>query len=260
MASWTGWALWQKLSFVLACVLILVLAYSFCVLAYNKRALKKHAAAEARRQSEQDAEAYPMLAEQQEVLFGAKTLQRGVHVEGIWVPKCDMPAQRDDVNNQNISTTGEVQRPLQARKAAEPRSKPQSRRSSKPMGGNPTQNQRSESSNYEDAPEDQPFKRSSKDDDQLSKRATAGSSRPLSGLLGQRSSWISMPFERFKRYSRPEGQPRTPSEQQFRHQMSELFDENFQPQPAETLRLSYANEPRVMQRAGFVPVHTKANR
>lgn len=259
MAFWTSWALWQKLSFVLACVLILVLAYSFCVLAYNKNALKKHAAAEARRQSEQDAEAYPMLTEQHEVPFGAKALQKGVHVEGIWVPKCDVPARRDDVNSQAIST-GEVQRPLQAHKAAEPRSKHQSKRNAKSTGGDPTQNQRSESSDYEDAPEDQPFKRPSKDDDRSSKRATVGSNRPLSGLLGQRSSWISKPFEGLKRFSRPEGYPRTPSEQQFRHQMSELFDENFQPQPTETLRLSYANnEPREAQRAGFVPVHATAN-
>ncbi|KAG2415517.1 hypothetical protein HFD88_006708 [Aspergillus terreus] len=204
MAFWTGWALWQKLSFVLACVLILVLAYSFCVLAYNKRALKKHAAAEARRQSEQDAEAYPMLTEQHEVPFGAKALQKGVHVEGIWAPKCDVPARRDDVNSQAIST-GEVQRPLQAHKAAEPRSKHQSKRNAKSTGGDPTQNQRSESSDYEDAPEDQPFKRPSKDDDRSSKRATVGSNRPLSGLLGQRSSWISKPFEGLKRFSRPEG-------------------------------------------------------
>ncbi|KAE8349022.1 hypothetical protein BDV28DRAFT_142089 [Aspergillus coremiiformis] len=85
MQFWVEWALWQKLSLVLAGLIFLVLIYSLCVLIYNRRAIKKHAAAEAHLVI-QDAEKHPMLSEQNEVPFGAKALERGVHVEGIWTP------------------------------------------------------------------------------------------------------------------------------------------------------------------------------
>ncbi|GAB1205506.1 hypothetical protein APSETT445_004182 [Aspergillus pseudonomiae] len=64
---------------------VLVLMYSLCILFYNRWATRKHAAADAQK-TIQDAEQRPMLSETNEVPFGARALERGVLVEGIWTP------------------------------------------------------------------------------------------------------------------------------------------------------------------------------
>ncbi|PTU22532.1 hypothetical protein P175DRAFT_0499061 [Aspergillus ochraceoroseus IBT 24754] len=46
--------------------------------------IKRHAAEEAERR---EAEKYPILSESSDIPFGAKALERGVHVEGIWTTK-----------------------------------------------------------------------------------------------------------------------------------------------------------------------------
>ncbi|QRD93901.1 hypothetical protein F9C07_2168697 [Aspergillus flavus] len=123
MRFWVDWALWQKLSLVLAGLLVLVLIYSLCVLFYNRRATRKHAAADAHRKTIQDAEQHPMLSETNEVPFGARALERGVLVEGIWTPGQESPMESNTPTRHEsagpaltqlpASLTGLVQRPSQ---------------------------------------------------------------------------------------------------------------------------------------------------
>lgn len=67
----------------------LVFVYATCVLAFNTWKTRRYADAEARQKLE-DAELYPMLS-RDDVPFGAKALQRGVQVEGIWVSSPNTP-------------------------------------------------------------------------------------------------------------------------------------------------------------------------
>ncbi|KAJ5383027.1 hypothetical protein N7517_000938 [Penicillium concentricum] len=91
MAFWVDWELWEKLSVVLAMLIGLVLLYAFCVLGWNRWMTSKYAAAEAKEQ-EEEPEVYPML-HKDDIPFGARALERGIEVEGIWVSDPNTPIQ-----------------------------------------------------------------------------------------------------------------------------------------------------------------------
>lgn len=71
--------------------MIVVLIYSFGILVYNRRVIKKQAAAEANEKSEQEAELHPMLTNTSYIPFGARALERGIETEGIWVSNSNSP-------------------------------------------------------------------------------------------------------------------------------------------------------------------------
>ncbi|CAI7610993.1 unnamed protein product [Penicillium glandicola] len=85
MAFWVDWELWEKLS------VGLVLLYAFCVLGWNRWMTSKYAATEAK-EREQEAEIYPML-HKDDVPFGARALESGIEVEGIWISDPNTPTQ-----------------------------------------------------------------------------------------------------------------------------------------------------------------------
>ncbi|CAP93408.1 hypothetical protein E8E15_005967 [Penicillium rubens] len=91
MAFWMDWELWEKLSAVLAMLIALTLFCAFCVLGWNRWMMSKHAATEAKEREEQ-AEVYPML-HKDDIPFGARALERGVVVEGIWISEPNTPTQ-----------------------------------------------------------------------------------------------------------------------------------------------------------------------
>ena len=64
--------------------------YSFGVLAYNRWIIRKYAAEEAHAR-EQEAEVYPML-HRDDVPFGARALESGIAIEGIWVSNPNTPS------------------------------------------------------------------------------------------------------------------------------------------------------------------------
>ncbi|KAJ5098893.1 hypothetical protein N7532_005894 [Penicillium argentinense] len=83
MKFWVGWALWEKMTTVLAFSIALVLLYAFCALELRKWKTRRFEAAEAR-QREEDNELYPMLQQMDDIPFGIRALEREVRVEGIW--------------------------------------------------------------------------------------------------------------------------------------------------------------------------------
>ncbi|KAI2704792.1 hypothetical protein CBS147332_7446 [Penicillium roqueforti] len=91
MTFWVDWELWEKLTVVLATLIILVLLYAFCVLGWNRWTMSKHTATEAK-EREEEAEVYPML-HKDDIPFGARALERGIGVEGIWVSDPNTPTQ-----------------------------------------------------------------------------------------------------------------------------------------------------------------------
>ncbi|KAJ5185614.1 hypothetical protein N7491_006516 [Penicillium cf. griseofulvum] len=91
MAFWVDWELWQKLSVALAMLIGLVLLYAFSVLGWNRWVTSKYAAAE-EKEREEEPEEYPML-HNDDIPFGARALERGIEVEGIWVSAPNTPTQ-----------------------------------------------------------------------------------------------------------------------------------------------------------------------
>ncbi|EPS32209.1 hypothetical protein PDE_07169 [Penicillium oxalicum 114-2] len=89
MAFWADWALWEKLSFALALLIVMVFVYAFCVLAFNTWKIRRYTDAELR-QKDKEAELHPILSNDI-VPFGAKALERRVYVEGIWVSPLSTP-------------------------------------------------------------------------------------------------------------------------------------------------------------------------
>ncbi|KAJ5714052.1 DNA recombination/repair protein RecA monomer-monomer interface [Penicillium malachiteum] len=83
MAFWVDWQLWEKLS------MVIVVTYACCVLVYNRWRVRRYAAIEAR-QKEEEAGLYPML-KGVDIPFGARALERGVEVPGIWISNQTTP-------------------------------------------------------------------------------------------------------------------------------------------------------------------------
>ncbi|OJZ88127.1 hypothetical protein ASPFODRAFT_530361 [Aspergillus luchuensis CBS 106.47] len=243
MNFWVGWALWQKLSFALAGLLALVLVYSFIVLAYNRRKTQKYATAEAR----QKAEMQPMLAEPSEIPFGARALEKGIQVEGIWTPDCRSARQ---------STTHSGSRPESIASAPKP--------TLMALTGDDIQGLER---TYQPAPSPSLYDQCNSpkvldieygQSDYISLSPTNQSlqldgpiiiepecspdlDKRRSRWFGARSSWVKKPFDSYKRRSTPEGLRRTSSES-FRRRISKLIDENIRTNPAEIYQLRAINQ------------------
>ncbi|OQE31739.1 hypothetical protein PENSTE_c001G03022 [Penicillium steckii] len=76
---------------VLIFLIMVVLAYAFCSLTYTRWKMRRYAAAEAR-QKEEEAELFPMLTKD-DIPFGARALERGIQIEGIWISNHNTPIQ-----------------------------------------------------------------------------------------------------------------------------------------------------------------------
>lgn len=66
---------------------LLVLVYSFSVLTYNRRKIRKQAAEEADECAEKEAQKEDVGSDANEIPFGARALEKGIEVEGIWTMK-----------------------------------------------------------------------------------------------------------------------------------------------------------------------------
>ncbi|ODM21859.1 hypothetical protein SI65_02703 [Aspergillus cristatus] len=250
MKFWVGWEMWQKLCFVLAGILAVVLAYSFCVLLRNRRKLSR-ATAEAYQKAEHDTEAQdgelrPMLTRISDIPFGARALQRGVQVEGIWIssseavdqlPKEPAPAISPpstpvttgsplkkaslvDVNDDKefLPPTPQVTAPLRA------------------LNGNGIGNEGAPSLSTNIPRASLHSIRTAAT--HLEPRASHEPGPRLSRQwFGPRSSWLNKAPEIYKRKSGVEGRYVRPSSEEIRRRFSKLFDEQLQVQPMETFQL-----------------------
>ncbi|KAJ5348686.1 DNA recombination/repair protein RecA monomer-monomer interface [Penicillium brevicompactum] len=89
MRFWVDWQLWEKLSVMMAALIGLVFTYGLCVLGYNKWKMRRYAVTEAKEQ-EEEAEMDPML-HKDDIPFGARALERGIEIEGIWNSNSNTP-------------------------------------------------------------------------------------------------------------------------------------------------------------------------
>ncbi|OOG01050.1 hypothetical protein ASPCADRAFT_511872 [Aspergillus carbonarius ITEM 5010] len=224
MQFWVGWALWQKLSFT-----------------------KKYATAEAR----QRAEMQPMLAEPSEIPFGARALEKGIQVEGIWTPDCHSARE---------STTHSESRPISIASASKqmPMMPPGDNiqgpeRTYQPVSIPNLFDPRSPSKVLDiehGRPGDIYVSRITQSPQLDARGNTGGESFPelekhrSRGWFGTRSSWVKKPFESTKRRSAHEGHRRSSSES-FRRRISKLIDENIRTNPDEIYQLRAINQEAV---------------
>ncbi|OJJ73919.1 hypothetical protein ASPBRDRAFT_64545 [Aspergillus brasiliensis CBS 101740] len=243
MDFWVGWALWQKLSFALSGLLVLVLVYSFIVLAYNRRKTKKYATAEAR----QKAEMQPMLAEPSEIPFGARALEKGIQVEGIWTPDCRSARQSTTHSGSRPESIASAPRAMLTTSTGEDI---QGLERTYQPAPSPSLYDQCSSSKVIDIEHGQseyiylsPTNQSLQLDGavDIGPECSPDSDKRRSRWFGARSSWIKKPFDSYKRRSTPEGLRRTSSES-FRRRISKIIDENIRTNPAEIYQLRTINQ------------------
>ncbi|PYH87281.1 hypothetical protein BO82DRAFT_428029 [Aspergillus uvarum CBS 121591] len=227
---------------VLAGLLAIVLIYSFCVLAYNRRVTNKYAAAEERERTEQATEMQRILAETTEIPFGARALEKGIQVEGIWTPKDysprqstimpgDTPELPSPVQSQpSLVPVSGVQRPTRSYQLAPNHNLLNPRLSMKiPDIELGAEAMRVFSTNSAPQP---PISANSETETPID----PGKMRRSRGWFNPRKSWVRKPLESYKRMSKHEGHHRTSSES-FRRRISKLIDESIQTGSTETYQL-----------------------
>ncbi|KAF2842559.1 hypothetical protein M501DRAFT_1013896 [Patellaria atrata CBS 101060] len=90
-----SWQLWQELTFVLACSLVLtLLAGCLKLLFENRRIRRLHNNTRAgEKERMQISEQLRVDEETAQVLFGIRALESGIEVEGVWISRTNTPAQ-----------------------------------------------------------------------------------------------------------------------------------------------------------------------
>lgn len=91
MGFFVGWELWEKMCFVLACLIAIVLAYGTGVHFYNNWRIKKLRAADLQKKSQQDEMAESGEAKGDDIPFGSRAIESGIEVEGIWISNHNTP-------------------------------------------------------------------------------------------------------------------------------------------------------------------------
>ncbi|KAK2742587.1 hypothetical protein FQN57_005213 [Myotisia sp. PD_48] len=89
---WVDWELWEKMCFVLGLLIALVLVYGTCVQIYNTWRIKRIVAAEALRRADPEYGAESEEFKEDDIPFGARALESGIEIEGIWVSNRNTPA------------------------------------------------------------------------------------------------------------------------------------------------------------------------
>ncbi|KAL1985758.1 hypothetical protein VTN96DRAFT_7380 [Rasamsonia emersonii] len=92
MKFWDGWEAWEKMVFILGCAIVIVIVIAFGVLSYSRWRLRKYARAQSYQVAERarGVDLNEMLID--DVPFGARALESGVRVEGIWTPNHNTPS------------------------------------------------------------------------------------------------------------------------------------------------------------------------
>ncbi|TID21263.1 hypothetical protein E6O75_ATG04658 [Venturia nashicola] len=83
----TGWALWEKMTFVLALCIVMAMALGGCRNMYTRWRLRQYTSVSIKHPT-------PNMVEAQttdEIPFGIKAIERGVEVEGVWISRSNTP-------------------------------------------------------------------------------------------------------------------------------------------------------------------------
>ncbi|KAF2653914.1 hypothetical protein K491DRAFT_680147 [Lophiostoma macrostomum CBS 122681] len=92
----TGWALWQQMTFVLACGIVATIFAGLIKLNYNNYRVKKYSKVEKGKnaQTPEMLEAQRPLSElepKDEIPFGIRAIESGIEVDGVWISRTNTP-------------------------------------------------------------------------------------------------------------------------------------------------------------------------
>ncbi|KAK1915352.1 hypothetical protein P3342_003161 [Pyrenophora teres f. teres] len=93
----TSWALWQKMTFVLGCAIVVTIFCGFIKLFYDRKRLRKYTKVDKgkRAQSPEMLEAQPVTQvsteTKDEIPFGIRAIQSGIEVDGVWISRTNTP-------------------------------------------------------------------------------------------------------------------------------------------------------------------------
>ncbi|KAE9975751.1 hypothetical protein EG328_003003 [Venturia inaequalis] len=93
----TGWALWEKMTFILALCIVMAMGLGGCRNVYTRWRLRQYTSVSIKHPT-------PNMVEAQttdEIPFGIKAIERGVEVEGVWISRSNtpVPSGSNSLNN-----------------------------------------------------------------------------------------------------------------------------------------------------------------
>ena len=107
-AIWTDWQLWEKLCFILACGIVLVIIGGCIKLVYNHYRIRKYtqiAAEKAQIREQLERTASFSRGRAKEIPFGVRALESGIEVDGVWISGSNTPAGSTPANSTPGSPT-----------------------------------------------------------------------------------------------------------------------------------------------------------
>lgn len=107
MQFFNDWALWEKMTFVLACAIVCTIGAGLIKLWLDTRQLKKYAAKEAiQKAATPNMVESRMLSDEEkgDIPFGIRAIEKGWEVEGVWLSAPNTPVPGSPVSSAQSST------------------------------------------------------------------------------------------------------------------------------------------------------------
>ncbi|KAH7080407.1 hypothetical protein BKA63DRAFT_242979 [Paraphoma chrysanthemicola] len=106
-----SWALWQKMTFVLGCGIMLTIFLGLLKLWYDTHKIKKYSKVDKgkRAQTPEMLEAQPVTAvsieTKDEIPFGIRAIQSGIEIDGVWISRTNTPvgSSRNSIMDEKLS-------------------------------------------------------------------------------------------------------------------------------------------------------------
>ncbi|KAF2266817.1 hypothetical protein CC78DRAFT_531263 [Lojkania enalia] len=97
----TGWELWQQMTFVLACGIVATIFLGLCKLQYDRYKIRKYDKVEKGKtaQTPEMLESQP-INKDEDVPFGIRAIESGIEVDGVWISRSNTPvtSSRSSIN------------------------------------------------------------------------------------------------------------------------------------------------------------------
>ncbi|KAI9797609.1 MAG: hypothetical protein M1833_005392 [Piccolia ochrophora] len=110
----TGWELWQKMCFILACGIVLTILAGFIKLSWSHWRIRKYTAIDEASKShlrEMRQSRHVIQLKGEDVPFGVRAIESGIEVDGVWISRPNSPALTSSDDAPRQSSSNELARP-----------------------------------------------------------------------------------------------------------------------------------------------------